>query len=535
MKRLLGLFLALSLLLSACASAPATTPTAETGDALLPTSPVLEEQNGKAAKGFGLPYVPEYGFNPYSCVCVTNRPVLSLVYEGLFVLGSGFQPEPVLCDRFAVSGNGKNYLLTLCDGVTFSDGSPLTARDVVASLNAAKDSEYYGSRFYKVAEFTEKDEKTVAISLYTAYENLPLLLDVPIVKAGTERDERPLGTGPYVFDEAGEGKLLLRRSGSWWQDRLPPVSESRITLTAAANPTEIRDSFEFGDASLVCADLNSPAAVGYRCDYELWDCPTAIMVYLGFNLGSEIFRHKALRAAVTHVIDRESLVTGVYKGFAEAACLPCSPSSPLYDKSLAQNYGLDTAAFADERNQVTVAEGYVGSILVCTSDPAQVDLAHRLSAVLSEYDLKLEVRAVDYKTYANRLATGLYDMYLAEARLSGNFDLSQFFRRYGSLCYGGIQSNAMEQLCTAALENSGNAYDLQKAVMENGYFCPILFKSYAVMANRGVITTLQPAVDNVFHLPGGRSLADASVPYDDLTGSAVTEPTDTPPETEADG
>ena len=53
----------------------------------------------------------------------------------------------------------------------------------------------------------------------------------------------------------------------------------------------------------------------------------------------------------------------------------------------------------------------------------------------------------------------------------------------------------------------------------------MLFKSYAVMANRGTIASLQPAVDCVFHLPGGRSLADASVSYEELIGAPEEEET----------
>ena len=83
-------------------------------------------QTNPIPTGFGLAYIPEYGFNPYSCTCITNRPIFSLVYEPLFVLGSGFQPEPVLCERFAVSENGKTYVISICEGVTFSDGTALT-------------------------------------------------------------------------------------------------------------------------------------------------------------------------------------------------------------------------------------------------------------------------------------------------------------------------------------------------------------------------------------------------------------------------
>lgn len=482
-------------------------------------------------QGFGLAYVAEYGFNPYKCVCITNRPVLSLVYESLFVLNSSFQPEPVLCQRFAVSDNGKTYRFELCQGVRFSDGSPLTARDVAASLEAARDSEYYGSRFAKVAAFTALDDVNLEISLYYAYEDLPLILDVPVVKAGTENEDRPLGSGPYAFSEEESG-LCLRRSRDWWQDSRAPVEYDTILLTAAKNPTEIRDSFEFGATALVCADLNAPNAVGYRCDYELWDCPTTTMQYLGFNLLSGVFYDRSVRAAVTHVIDRESLITSVYKGFAEAAYLPCAPASPLYDRELAQSYGYDPAAFAEALRSFSVPEGYSASLLVSSADPARVELAHRIAETLTEGGLRVEVKALDADTYLYRLRAGQFDLFLGEARLSGNFDLTEFFKPYGSLGIGAIQSGGMEDLCYDTLENSGNAFDLHRGVMENAYFCPLLFKSYAVMANRGVIGNLQPAVDNVFHLPGGRSLADASVSYEELLKGGGEEDTEEPGETE---
>ncbi len=475
-------------------------------------------------QGFGLVYVPEYGFNPFDCACITNRPVLSLVYESLFVVGPTFQPEPVLCDRFAVSEDEKTYVLTLLPGVTFSDGSPLTVADAAASLKAAMDSDYYGSRFSKVASITTDGEDKLVIHLKTAYEDLPLLLDVPIVKSGTQKSARPIGTGPYVFhtEEDEDGKitdLSLRRNTAWWQNKLPPVDYEEIVLTAAERPSEIRDSFEFGGTSLVCADLNAPASVGYRCDYELWDCPTTTMQFIGFNLLSGMFTSKALRSAVTWLIDRDTVCSSIYKGFAMPASLPCSPASSIYDRNLAESYAYNEEAFRAAIEDVHVEEGYVGTILVCSSDPFRTELAYRIAQAFEPYGLKLEVKAVDYETYLKRLQAGNFDMYIGEVRLSSNFDLTEFFKPYGALGYGGLQSGALENLCYDALENSGNCYDLNKAVMDGGYFCPVLFKSYAVMANRGVISSLQPAVDCVFHLSGGRSLADASATYEELTAA----------------
>lgn len=528
MKQLLSLLLCLCLLAAlfgGCAAPQ--TPLDETDvpqqDETEHTEP--EQTEASALREFGLAYVEEYGLNPYACVCVTNRPIISLLYEGLFVLNNHFEPEPVLCDSFAASDNGRTYIITVRDGVRFSDGSALTAQDVVASLNAAKGSKYYGSRFSQVASFSASDARTVTVSLNTPYENLPLLLDVPIVKADTTDDDVPVGTGPYRMSERS-----LVKNSSWWQQASSPLNVDRVRLTYAATPSEVRDSFEFGDTTLVCADLNTPSAVGYRCDYELWDCPTTTMQYLGFNLYAGVCADPVFRAAITHLIDREAYISSIYSGFAEAAYLPCAPASPLYDSKLAENYGYDPDAFRIALQRSGIQADYSGTILVCAADASRVELAYRLAEVFAEYRLKFTVNAVDYDTYTYNLNIGNFDMFIGEARLSGNFDLTEFFRPYGALSFGGVANYSLQQLCTDSLENSGNYYNLHKQIMDNGYLCPLLFKSYAVMVNRGAISNLQAAVDNVFHLAGGRTLADATVPYETLLPTATEADTEAPTE-----
>ena len=72
-----------------------------------------------------------------------------------------------------------------------------------------------------------------------------------------------------------------------------------------------------------------------------------------------------------------------------------------------------------------------------------------------------------------------------------------------------MASGTLYQQNLAALENSGNYYELYKAVMDDGRLCPLLFRTYAVYATRGVAANLLPGLDNVFHTANNRQLADA--------------------------
>lgn len=530
-KRIRTGLLALLLLLS-CAGCSAK-PTGEATQTTEETEQVTEapEQEVKQTR-FGLAYVPEYGFNPYSCTCLTNRPVISLVYESLFVVNESFAPEPVLCDKFGVSSDGLTYLITLRDDAVFSDGDPVTPQDVVASLRAASNSAYYGDRFRFVKEFSVFDSHTVKISLYTPYETLPLLLDIAICKSGTEHDSKPIGSGPFRFLS---NDLYLRRSETWWQGKTPVIEDEYITLKAATQPIEVRDSFEFGSTKMVLADPNSAASVGYRCDYELWNCNTTVMQYLGFNTLRPTLSRSEVRKAFTWLIDRDTVCSRIYKGFAVPASLPCSPACSLYDKTLADRYAYAPEQFTEWRKTSGIPAGTKLELVVWSSDFSRVELANYIADALSPYGIEIVVTSLDFENYKARLKNGNFDLFIGEVRLSNDFDLTEFFAGDGDLNFGAITDGAAYSFALKTLANSGNGYDLYEEIMETGLLCPVLFKSYAVMVTRGYISTLQPAVDNVFHLPGGRTFADAGATYEELAGLETDETeADTDTDTDAD-
>ena len=99
----------------------------------------------------------------------------------------------------------------------------LTAADVVASYEAARDSAVYGSRLMYVFSITAVDNLTVQFSLGTPYENLPLLLDIPIVQAATVADYRPVGSGPYYAADTDNG-TVLQKNDAWWQEYAAAVT-----------------------------------------------------------------------------------------------------------------------------------------------------------------------------------------------------------------------------------------------------------------------------------------------------------------------
>ena len=87
-------------------------------------------------------------------------------------------------------------------------------------------------------------------------------------------------------------------------------------------------------------------------------------------------------------------------------------------------------------------------------------------------------------------------------------DLTSFFKPYQEMSRNGVSNANLYELCLDALENEGNFYNLHKAVAEDGRIVPILFCSYAVYAERGLLTDLQPSRDNVFYYTLGKTMGD---------------------------
>lgn len=508
MKRLTAICLILALLLCACGT-QSDVPTKATAPETQAADTPTETQ---VSAGFGVSYLPEYGLNPYTCTSTVNRAIFSLLYESLFVVSSRFRAEPVLCESFTASEDGRTYRYTLVQGVKFSDGTPLTAQDVAASLEAARSSALYSGRLSHVTSITADSDTALTIVLDTAYENFSLMLDVPVVSAATTAAQTPLGTGPYAVQ--GE---TLRRNGYWWQTQAPAVSQEVISLYAAQTPNDIRDAFEFGGTDLVYCDPNSSAAVGYRCDYEAWEAPTTVLHYLGFNLYSGIFTNTTLRTAVTYAIDREELTNTIYGGFAQGTVLPCAPGSDLYDSQLAEDYAYQPDAFraAVYQSGVSTSKSSPGVLLVCADDPVRVDAAQSIADFMETCGLYLQVKALDQADYLAALSAGNFDAYLGETRLTANFDLSEFFSTGGSLSYGAISDATLASLCTASLENSGSYAELCSTLLKTAPICPLVFKSYEICVTRGAIQSIAPALDCVFHNAAtARSLADADRSYE---------------------
>ncbi len=500
MKRLLAVLL-LACLLAGCTEQGAYVPTGGgfQEDGNTPPSQSQTQVQGQLR----LAYDQNGSFHPYTATDLNNRSLLPLIYQGLFAMDDSYEVTPILCSSYKVSADMREWTFYL-ENATFSDGQPLTAYDVAASLKAANAKGFYAGRFRHVKSI-DVSGGSVVITLSTPMSNLPLLLDIPILKAAQVDAAMPLGTGPYMLEDTAGGKQL-RRQPAWWCNAVLPISAQVIPLDHGTTQSQLWDLYKFSGLSMVVTD----AYVDFRGDYELWESENGQFLYLSCNTKSKVFSNKTVRSALTHAIDRDLLVKKYFRGFAHSATLPASPSFPHYSTALAENYGYQPEKFTQAVTDAQMT-GSAIVLLVNREDPLRLRTAQAIAEMLTAGGLTVTIPEVTGQDYLNKLKWGEFDLFLGQTKLSPNMDLTAFFSEKGALNYGSLTDVAANTMSLDALADGGNYQSLHKLVMDDGRLCPILVRSYAVYGRRGNFPGLSTARDNIFYYSLGKTMEEALV------------------------
>lgn len=141
------------------------------------------------------------------------------ITEGLFKLGDDMSVQPVLAEK--CEANGNEWIITLKDGIKFSNGNPVTAAMVIKNIQRLAS---VNERFSYFGEYTYKyvDDKTFSIFCPEVYPILPNDLASPEfgildLDSITDFDKAIIGTGPFVIKEfVPEGDVTVEKNANYW-------------------------------------------------------------------------------------------------------------------------------------------------------------------------------------------------------------------------------------------------------------------------------------------------------------------------------
>lgn len=545
-RRISALTIALSLLLSLTACGGQGDSSQGSASDAAPAASDQSSGGASAAQSFSLGYYKGEGLHPYTSSNTTNQNLMGLIYEPLFAIDPTFATEPCLaksCTIQVTSASGSEEekdtegdatetgtegdetdqkdaskeekkkeqprskiagkttcTIQLRDDVTFSDGTSLSAEDVVYSLEQAqRKGSIYRERLSDVTSITASGSTTVVIEINAADAAFDSLLDIPIISRSG--GSNPIGTGPYVLNTKKDKAVSLTRNTNWWQEGTLPADT--ITLYAADDSDMMIFGFGSGSISMVNTDLTGTNALSYTGDYNVVDYPTTSMLYVGCNTHSGPCQNQSFRQALYYVFDRDTLATKMLSGHAEPTVLPVSPKSKLYDEKLAETY-----AWSEETAKKKLADGHYYNqtlkLIVNKESAFKTAFAEEMKKELEAIGIKVQVEALAWDEFADALDERSFDLYLGEVKLKSNFDLTAVIGSNGNLNYGGYQDKDLEKLLTKfqtadKATRPTAAKKLYKAVADAAATIPLCFKNHSVLTHWSANASITPTQQNLFY------------------------------------
>ncbi|HET8967807.1 MAG TPA: ABC transporter substrate-binding protein [Gaiellaceae bacterium] len=312
-------------------------------------------------------------FNPITGVEVPDYDAWNLNYATLTdKAADDFATIPGLAESWEASNDGKTYTYTLREGLEWSDGTPLTAEDVVWNITRARDEEWL-NQYTTVQNLTAKaiDERTVEITSSVPDPKLPAIdlyllpkhvWDKYSADEITKHDGLDgVGSGPFILTEHEPGQFWRHvANDTYWAGR-PKYDEivfrifnNADAMVAALEKGEIDAAFDIPSASYegLSQTEGIVAVQGQQGNVD----------EIAINGGDGLKKpHPALldlrvRQAIGHAIDKQTIIDQVYSGIG-APALTFSPSpdtSWLADIPVAEQYTFDLA----KANQILDDAGY---------------------------------------------------------------------------------------------------------------------------------------------------------------------------------
>ncbi len=394
--------------------------------------------------------------NPYSG---SSSPLLGLVYDKLF------EPSPYVPDPFpalateALQLDSLEWRVRLRPGVTWHDGEPFTAEDVVFTYEYYRDGPpnrytHHVSEVPQIDRIVEEDSLTVRFVCGYPCPTLAriTLADLPIIAEHQWRGvdqprsfvELPVGTGPYrLVDYRPDRSYRLEANAAYFlgtpavRTLVLPVLPNASTALLALRTAEI-------DAAVHEVPPELQDQFARTAGIRLIPTSSLSIIELRPNYHASPLVDPSLRHALSLAVDRQSLVDRVFLGRGRPGLRGYPhPDSPWTDSTLRTPYDRDSAGVVLEasgyrdRDGDRVRESAAGTPLRLRlsfngAEPGFLRLAEMLRAQLAEIGIAITLETLEAGALSDRVSARDYDLFLSEIGAHGVADPDQFIMSHRS-------------------------------------------------------------------------------------------------------
>ncbi|MDO5604143.1 MAG: ABC transporter substrate-binding protein [Paracoccus sp. (in: a-proteobacteria)] len=353
------------------------------------------------------------------------------IFATLLRYGENFEPQPYLAESWEFSDDSRMLTLKLRDGARFHDGQPITAEDVIWSLNVVKENHPFSSMLEPVEAFEAPDPQTVVIRLRQPHPAILLVLSsalTPILPKhvfddgqdirSNPKNNLPVGSGPFKVTAFEPGQhIILERHDNFFLEGKPYLDRIVIRQYQDANSGVL--ALESGEAQLFPL-LDSTRLIrrlersGNMTVTDQGYAGIGPLNWLAFNTRNPALSDVRVRRAIGYAIDREFITKALHSGLSRPAVEPVVQGSPFHTEDIERyDFDLDKskallaeAGFGEGGEKLRLRIDYIPD-----NEEQQRTVAEYIRAALAKAGVEVTVRASpDFPTWAQRVASYDFDM-----------------------------------------------------------------------------------------------------------------------------
>lgn len=447
--------------------------------------------------------------NPFNC---TERDLVSLnqlVFESVVELDDEMKPQPLLADSW--SNQGKKWTFKLRQGVTFHNGAPLTASEVVGSYNRfmmTNELNPYYTRVQMISSMEIVDDLTLVVnSRYSGYVTL-YAMTFPVVQGSTLDDRMARGTGPYWYTEyIPSTGVRLEANPLWWK------KDPQVHSIAAVNFADSGDALEAlqtNQINMLCTQSSNAAVHRKLSDHTSMDYMTTTYEMLVPNLNDDsVMGDVRMRQAVMYAIDRANVAANAYRGMGIQCEVPVNPSSWLYESQSAIYYysperalqlikecGWSDLTNDGKMNKVNGVMLEDLNIRIITYNESTTNIRENAANLIANYlenvGFNVEVVVYSKSRCLQKVKDRAFDLALVGMQFSESPNLAPLLQGGGSLNLNNFKNESMEtaigQLASAQTEEDLKSLysQIQMIVVERLPVLGLLWRTGTVIASRSL-------------------------------------------------
>lgn len=364
-----------------------------------------------------------------------------------------------LADSYTVSEDGLIYTFKLKEGAKFSDGSELTADDVVFSMEqyqASYDNSYY---FTCVDETVAVDPQTVEFRLKYAYA--PFMINMNNFFVASKDAASSMGIDAYAKAPIGSGQFVLDN----WKSAVAldfvrndqyygtPASLEKVSLIVYADANARATALEAKDVDVAPIDVASVRNLESIDTIEIKEAPTTKGCLVAMNISSDKFSDVKVRQAISYAIDKDYIIEATQSGYGTVSN-EVYPQSVFGYSDQVKGYGYDL-----EKAKALLAEAGITTpcdlgTLTCNAGGAKV--AEIVQQQLAQAGINVSIQTLETATFYDGVFNGTYD--IAIIRTGFEPDASSYDVMF--------TEDGMGSLNFAQYVNQDIQALLQKAIME---------------------------------------------------------------------